>query len=67
MKIGDLIECSKGIGVITSVPIVKKFAGLIGKVLIDGRVKLMNVSWHDWDEEAKLWRRNAAAQQKFGG
>tara|TARA_R110000824_G_scaffold179663_1_gene359943 strand:+ start:2113 stop:2298 length:186 start_codon:yes stop_codon:yes gene_type:complete len=58
MRVGDLIECRKGMGVLMKPPRVMKYAGLIGEVLLNGKIKKLNVSNYMWDEERKCWRRN---------
>jgi|TARA_R110002167_G_scaffold20392_3_gene74591 hypothetical protein len=45
-------------GVLMKPPRVMKYAGLIGEVLLNGKIKKLNVSNYMWDEERKCWRRN---------
>jgi len=58
MRVGDLIECHSGMGVLMTAPKIMKYAGLIGEVLLNGEIKKLNVSHYEWDEERKCWRTN---------
>ena len=58
MRVGDLIQCRKGMAVLMKPPRVMKYAGLIGEVLLNGKIKKLNVSHYVWDEERKCWRTN---------
>jgi hypothetical protein len=62
MRVGDLIQCRLGMGVLTRAPRVMKYAGLIGEVLLNGKIKKLNVSNYMWDEEGKFWKSNTNTQ-----
>ena len=65
MRVGDLIQCRKGMAVLIKPPIVKKFAGLIGEVLLNGKRKHLNISHYIWDNEGKFWKSKTYAQQNL--
>ena len=62
MRVGDLIQCRSGMAVLMKPPKVMKYAGLIGEVLLNGKVKRLNVSHYEWDEEGKFWKSNTNTQ-----
>ena len=62
MRVGDLIQCRKGMAVLMKPPKVMKYAGLIGEVLLNGEIKKLNVSNYEWDEEGKFWKSSTNTQ-----